>query len=103
MLASLIDDMPDLTGAVCGQVDVGDMFFPTKGGTTKAAKAICRRCPVKEPCLQYALDHPVDGVWGGTSVRERQALARAAGRTYSTVLTPKYAGPLGEQRSAGAA
>jgi WhiB family redox-sensing transcriptional regulator len=96
-------DIPRLPGALCRQIDTGELFFPEKGGSTAPAKAVCARCPVQEPCLQYALDHPVDGVWGGTSVRERQALARAAGRTYSPVLTPKYAGPLGEQWPAGAA
>jgi WhiB family redox-sensing transcriptional regulator len=81
-------DLPLLDGALCAQIDVGDMFFPAKGGSTAQPKAVCRLCPVQAECLQYALDNPVDGVWGGTTVRERRALVAAAGRGYNTVLTP---------------
>ena len=30
-----------------------------------AAKAICESCPVKAPCLQFALDGYEDGIWEG--------------------------------------
>ncbi|MFI2374519.1 WhiB family transcriptional regulator [Streptomyces sp. NPDC018964] len=66
-----------------------DLFFPI--GTTgpalmqaEQAKAVCRRCPVREPCLRWALDTGQSiGVWGGTSETERRALKRriAARRT----------------------
>ncbi len=42
------------------------------------AKAICSVCPVKEPCLDYALmiREPY-GIWGGlTEAERRQHLAR---------------------------
>jgi WhiB family redox-sensing transcriptional regulator len=74
--------------ANCAQVDL-DLFFPINGGTAEPAKKVCRRCPVQTECLQYALDSPVDGIWGGTSVQERRALAVAAGRSYNTVVTPR--------------
>lgn len=85
--------VPDWTGALCSQVDL-ELFFPEKGGTSLPAKQVCRSCPVQEPCLQYALDNPVDGVWGGTSVNERREVVRAAGRSYSTVVTSPFAGPV---------
>jgi WhiB family redox-sensing transcriptional regulator len=59
-----------------------DLFFPigTSGPAlmqTEQAKAVCRRCPVREPCLQWALDTGQSiGVWGGTSETERLALKR---------------------------
>ena len=35
-------------------------------------------CPVKEPCLEFALSTNQDsGVWGGTSEEERRKLRRA--------------------------
>lgn len=40
------------------------------------AKKICRTCPVIEECLEYAIRHNEDGVWGGTTKRERRALKR---------------------------
>jgi WhiB family redox-sensing transcriptional regulator len=61
-----------------------DLFFPI--GTTgpalvqqEQAKAVCRRCPVREECLEWALDTgQAIGVWGGTSENERRALKRRA-------------------------
>lgn len=36
------------------------------------AKAVCDRCPVRKPCLEYALmNHEEYGVWGGTTARDR--------------------------------
>lgn len=65
--------------ALCAQT-AQEMFFPTKGGSTKDAKRICGACDVKAQCLEYALsleDNP-DGIWGGTSVQERRRLRRVA-------------------------
>lgn len=53
------------------------LFFPNDGEGVKAAQRICSTCPVKLPCLAYALSHRVgDGVWGGTSERQRRRLLR---------------------------
>jgi len=59
-----------------------DLFFPT--GTTgpavaqaESAKAICAMCPVRVPCLEWALATGQDsGVWGGLSEEERRVLRR---------------------------
>ena len=40
------------------------------------AKAICAECPVVAQCLEYALEHRMDGVWGGTNEAERRELRR---------------------------
>jgi WhiB family redox-sensing transcriptional regulator len=63
--------------ALCAQTDP-EAFFPEKGGSTKEAKRICSRCPVRAECLDYALAHDERfGVWGGLSERERRHLRRA--------------------------
>ena len=63
--------------ALCAEIDP-DMWFPGKGHhhTAKTAKRICQQwCPVREPCLAYAIAHPeLIGIWGGTSTRERQRI-----------------------------
>jgi WhiB family redox-sensing transcriptional regulator len=59
-----------------------DLFFPV--GSTglaveqiDAAKAVCDQCPVKGPCLQFALETNQDsGIWGGTAEDERRRLRR---------------------------
>lgn len=62
--------------ALCPQTDP-DAFFPEKGGSTKEAKKICLGCPVKQQCLQWALDNDERfGIWGGLSERERRRLHR---------------------------
>jgi WhiB family redox-sensing transcriptional regulator len=70
--------------SLCSQVDVGDVFFVPKGGSTKPAKMICAACPVATQCLQYAIDHDERfGIWGGFSERERRALRRDTPRDTS--------------------
>jgi hypothetical protein len=45
------------------------------------AKRICARCPVKSPCLAYALGvHEALGIWGGSTEAERRQLYRAVQR-----------------------
>jgi len=68
--------------ALCAQVDVGDLFFPEKGGTTRPAKAVCAKCSVREACLAEAMANPnLSGIWGGLSDVERKALRRPRSRT----------------------
>jgi WhiB family redox-sensing transcriptional regulator len=52
-------------------------FYPGKGESPNAAKRICAGCDVREQCLAEALDDPdADGVWGGTTERERRDLRK---------------------------
>ena len=53
------------------------MFFPVSESEAGAAKAICATCPVREQCLEFALEtRPGDGVWGGLTGQERHRLIR---------------------------
>ena len=52
-------------------------FFPSDGVGVEVAREICRDCPVRAECLEYALANRIDhGVWGGASERERRRIAR---------------------------
>jgi hypothetical protein len=56
-----------------------DLFFPLDAGISKElkrAKEMCGWCPVREQCLAYALTHAVNGIWGGTTERERRHMQR---------------------------
>jgi WhiB family redox-sensing transcriptional regulator len=78
----LMDEHPDESWkplSACLTADPA-LFYPTKTGRSSAnsdvadAKAICRRCPVREECLEYALRHREKfGIWGGMSERERRS------------------------------
>src|SRR6202035_3979568 len=54
-----------------------ETFFPSDGVGVEVARRICADCPVKTPCLEYALYNRIEhGVWGGASERERRRIAR---------------------------
>ena len=66
------------------------LFFPSDGVGVEVARRVCADCPVKEPCLEYALNNRIDhGVWGGCSERERRRILKrrrlAVGMTPSVV------------------
>jgi len=69
----MTDDLTEQ--AVCRTVGT-DLFFPEVGHEEQYAdaKAVCAICPVKDPCLQAALDGNEYGVWGGTSEAERRQI-----------------------------
>jgi WhiB family transcriptional regulator, redox-sensing transcriptional regulator len=63
-----------------------EVFFPVSDAHAGPAKEICATCPVREECLEFALEtRPADGVWGGLTpierhrvIRRRQKAARKA-------------------------
>lgn len=71
--------------AACRHADT-DLFFPAGSsgaavGHIATAQAVCRRCPVKEACLGFALGTNQEaGVWGGKDEDERRGLRRAGRR-----------------------
>ena len=74
--------------AVCRGQDAGYFFAPSyfekraeKQAREAVAKALCVRCPVREPCLEFALaSRDPHGVWGGLNEMERRAVLRARER-----------------------
>ncbi|MFC4010418.1 WhiB family transcriptional regulator [Nonomuraea purpurea] len=70
--------------AACLDLDP-ELFFPISmegpgRSQVEQAKHICQGCPVREPCLAYALDtNQAYGVWGGTDPAERRELSLPAG------------------------
>ena len=61
----------------CVDVHVSVMYPRTKA-EAKVPKEICSECPVREECLEHALDNNEEyGVWGGTTELERRALKKA--------------------------
>jgi WhiB family redox-sensing transcriptional regulator len=62
------------------------VFFPSDGTGVQAAAAICARCPVQAPCLEYALVNRIQhGVFGGLSERARDRLLRERRRSAKAV------------------
>ncbi|MDP9801346.1 WhiB family redox-sensing transcriptional regulator [Arcanobacterium wilhelmae] len=83
--ATPAEDLSWMEDALCAQTDP-DIFYPEKGGSTAPATSICRNCPVRAECLDYAVTNDIrHGIWGGTSDNDRKRMsrerkARAAGQ-----------------------
>jgi WhiB family redox-sensing transcriptional regulator len=64
-------------------------FYPSTGQhtLTRRAKALCKPCPVRQQCLDYALKyHENEGTWGGFTVNERKAIKRFARAGGSSII-----------------
>ena len=66
--------------AACVEVGV-EVFFIDHGSRLmnlqKKALKICEGCPVKQKCLDYAIQANIQhGIWGGETVNGRRKLAR---------------------------
>jgi WhiB family redox-sensing transcriptional regulator len=73
-----IDDW--MKSAACRDQNTAD-FFILRGDPQQRVKrvrayAICRDCPVKRDCLDYAVVNHELGIWGGTTDRERRIIRR---------------------------
>ena len=74
--------------AACRGEDASSFFAPAyfekrseKLAREAVAKSFCRRCPVRDDCLEYALDlRDPHGVWGGLNEMERRAVLRQRAR-----------------------
>jgi WhiB family transcriptional regulator, redox-sensing transcriptional regulator len=59
-----------------------ELFFPegTAGPArdqAERAKRVCQSCPVRAPCLYFALWHGLGfGIWGGATGEERRFIRR---------------------------
>lgn len=67
----------------CARLDITverrqQWFFPMRGESTAPAVTICGRCPVWAPCLQFALDWNMEGVWGRSAGSHRRKLVHLA-------------------------
>ena len=77
----LNSDFQERAGAACAGMDT-NIFYPIGTEGIAEAKAICNKCPIIQPCLQYALENDeIHGIWGGTSERKRKILVRQLGIT----------------------
>ncbi len=71
------DQTPWAGRAACLGMDT-ELFFPRRAEQVPPeVRDACNRCPVRGPCLDYALPRfDLLGVWGGTSALERKQMRR---------------------------
>jgi WhiB family redox-sensing transcriptional regulator len=66
------------TAAACRGQDP-EWWHPVRGASVEPHRRICRSCPVKVPCLEYALGGGAKGdggIWAGSSARDRRRARR---------------------------
>lgn len=71
-----LEERPWAWYASCREADA-DLFFEGSVEATAEARRICSGCPVRQECLEWALDTRVPyGIWGGLTERQRRRLLR---------------------------
>jgi len=59
-----------------------DIFYPLDDTEAGPAKEVCAGCGVRDLCLEFALDtREGEGIWGGTTARERRRILRQRRKT----------------------
>lgn len=67
--------------AACRDTET-DIFFPASESDAGPALAVCRICPVRHECLEWALaTRQNDGIWGGATDSERRRIRRRRAAT----------------------
>lgn len=65
-----------LSAAACKGQPV-NRFYPGPSSPDDLPKRTCATCPVRDACLQHALEHDERfGIWGGLSPDERRDLKK---------------------------
>lgn len=81
--------------AACEGTDTEQWFTVSKDyANADLLRRICKGCPARSECLQYALENKVDGFWAGTTYTQRKKIRRQRGIVGKPVL------PEWEKRSA---
>jgi WhiB family redox-sensing transcriptional regulator len=69
--------LPWLPGGACREPDVDPEWFFPHGENYDRGREVCRRCPVKVQCGQWAMDTGQEfGLWGALTPEERKRLRR---------------------------
>ncbi|GGM79424.1 transcriptional regulator WhiB2 [Longimycelium tulufanense] len=74
-----VGDMSWRQHGACAVSTNPDLWFPEGNHKSeRLAKVVCHNCPVKIPCLRWALNNKEKwGVWGGTTERERRRMQKS--------------------------
>lgn len=79
---------PDLARCAVTKADPDIFFMDDKDEPnynaikTEMARAICNECPIQKQCLQFAIKEEMEGVWGGTTTKERRSIIFRTQKNY---------------------
>lgn len=66
--------MPEFFRDADCSADTADLFFAEDLDSIAKAKQVCASCPILSQCAAWALQNEVDGIYGGMTMGEREAL-----------------------------
>ncbi len=81
LLSSALPTMAWHADAACVDSPDPDVFFAdsTDPEGLKAARSLCKACPVAPECLQFAIEaRPSHGIWAGKTARQINNMTKAA-------------------------
>jgi hypothetical protein len=88
---------PEFDGSQpCASVGT-DLFYPERPANMTALERkiihdTCYSCQFQTPCLEWGLRHEDDGIWGGLTAGQRQAMRRQIGIRLESVPVTVYVG-----------
>lgn len=72
---------PAVTTLPCHDAESADLFFAERPAELEQAKTLCAACPLREACLEGALERGEPwGVWGGEIFEAGHVIAVKRGR-----------------------
>ncbi len=72
-----IYDITWMESAECRSEEPEKFYFDSEGFLRKLAEQYCKKCPVINECLEYALNtEEMYGLWGGTTPRQRREMLK---------------------------
>ncbi len=72
-----IQDRTWMEEAVCGGAETEAFYSDTERFLRRLTEQYCKKCPVMNQCLEYALaSEDQFGVWGGTTPRQRREMLK---------------------------
>ena len=86
--------------ALCSQTDP-EIFYPETTGDALYARRVCVTCPVRQQCLNYAMEtEDLYGIWGGTTRDDRRRIKKGLGFDIYSKLGKKWMKKHGIERPA---
>lgn len=61
----------------CGPTPIPEadrLFWLGQGGSPLKGRSFCLDCPIIDMCKNYAIVHDEEGIWGGTTKKERDEI-----------------------------
>lgn len=84
----------DWTAGACHDTSTPDRWFHIGNGKIKSdprALAACTLCPLRMPCLAWAIrEREADGLWGGLLAKERAAVCGHLGLPMPKPRHPQF-------------